>query len=208
MIKRLYIDGYKSFKDFEVELQPLSVIFGPNGSGKSNLIDAIQLLSALCTSKRIADAFEDHRGDTLESFYYGDVGFDENMKKDKLEMTFEVDVEISESSLNITRKLINERRSTQEQLFSERLEKHLRYSVTIYATTSTGYIKVIREKLTALDSKGQEKDDQTGLISSVIAKGSVARHEDIDDIIYKDDWPPSTRISMADRGAILPSAYA
>lgn len=45
MITQIEIDGFKTFKDFKLELAPFRVIVGPNGSGKSNLFDALQLLS-------------------------------------------------------------------------------------------------------------------------------------------------------------------
>lgn len=47
MITRIEIDGFKSFKDFSVDLAPLTVIAGPNASGKSNLFDALSLLKGL-----------------------------------------------------------------------------------------------------------------------------------------------------------------
>jgi AAA15 family ATPase/GTPase len=47
MLTQIEIDGFKTFKDFKVELAPFQVIVGPNGSGKSNLFDALQLLSRL-----------------------------------------------------------------------------------------------------------------------------------------------------------------
>ncbi len=68
MIKRIKIEGYKSFKSLDLELSPVSVIFGPNASGKSNLLDAIQLLSR-CAMSSIADAFENHRGTPQESSF-------------------------------------------------------------------------------------------------------------------------------------------
>jgi AAA15 family ATPase/GTPase len=45
MITQIEIDGFKTFKDFKVELAPFQVIVGANGSGKSNLFDALQLAS-------------------------------------------------------------------------------------------------------------------------------------------------------------------
>jgi AAA15 family ATPase/GTPase len=33
MITQIEIDGFKTFKDFKVELAPFQVIVGPNGSG-------------------------------------------------------------------------------------------------------------------------------------------------------------------------------
>ena len=99
MIKRIKIEGYKSFKSLDLKLSPVSVIFGPNASGKSNLLDAIYLLSRMATCKTLGETFEGHRGRPLESFFYGDVGFEGMLKKDKLQMSFEVDVELSRSVL-------------------------------------------------------------------------------------------------------------
>jgi predicted ATPase len=42
MIKRVGIEGYKSFLSLNIELRPLTIIFGPNASGKSNLFDALK----------------------------------------------------------------------------------------------------------------------------------------------------------------------
>ena len=47
MITHIKIDGFKSFKNFEMSFTPLTVVSGPNASGKSNLFDALQLLSDL-----------------------------------------------------------------------------------------------------------------------------------------------------------------
>lgn len=47
MLTRIEIDGFKSFENFSVDLNPFTAIVGPNGSGKSNLFDAIRLLSRL-----------------------------------------------------------------------------------------------------------------------------------------------------------------
>jgi len=40
MITRIEIDGFKTFRNFSLELAPLQVIVGLNGAGKSNLFDA------------------------------------------------------------------------------------------------------------------------------------------------------------------------
>ena len=57
MLKRIKIKGYKSFDDFEVGLNPLSVLFDPNVAGKSNFLDALQLLSKMAASRTLKDAF-------------------------------------------------------------------------------------------------------------------------------------------------------
>ena len=46
LLNSLHLENILSFKDTELELQPLNVLIGPNGSGKSNLIDVIALLRA------------------------------------------------------------------------------------------------------------------------------------------------------------------
>jgi predicted ATPase len=49
MLKKLYVDNYKSLVNFELELQPLGLLLGRNGVGKSSVLDVVfavrQLLS-------------------------------------------------------------------------------------------------------------------------------------------------------------------
>ncbi|QMU72406.1 AAA family ATPase [Streptacidiphilus sp. P02-A3a] len=45
MIERIEIDGFKSFKDFTLDVPPLLVVAGANASGKSNALDALRLLA-------------------------------------------------------------------------------------------------------------------------------------------------------------------
>ena len=47
MLTRLEIDGFKSLRDFEIDLEPLTVLVGPNGAGKSNILEALGLISRL-----------------------------------------------------------------------------------------------------------------------------------------------------------------
>ena len=75
MLKRIHIRGYKSLEDIEVRLSQLVVLFGPNAAGKSNLLDALQLLSKLGTSRTVKEAFDPpYRGKPLESFTIGQNG--------------------------------------------------------------------------------------------------------------------------------------
>lgn len=76
MIKRVKIEGYKSFRKLDVALKPLTVILGPNTSGKSNFLDALYLLSRAVNKRNFKEAFDGHRGLPLESFFYGDVGYE------------------------------------------------------------------------------------------------------------------------------------
>lgn len=69
MITQIEIDGFKTFKDFKLELAPFQVIVGPNGSGKSNLFDALQLLSQfLIPGNDVYKAMQGVRGEAGELF--------------------------------------------------------------------------------------------------------------------------------------------
>lgn len=45
MIKKVKIKHYKSIKQADVDLTPLTVLVGPNGAGKSNFIDALSFVT-------------------------------------------------------------------------------------------------------------------------------------------------------------------
>src|SRR6516162_512151 len=69
MITQIEIDGFKTFKDFKVELAPFQVIVGPNGSGKRNLFDALQLVSQLMIpGNDVYKAMQGIRGEAGELF--------------------------------------------------------------------------------------------------------------------------------------------
>jgi len=67
MLTRIEIDGFKSFRDFSVDLLPFQVILGPNAVGKSNLFDALRLLSRLAETD-LHTAFQNMRGEPSEMF--------------------------------------------------------------------------------------------------------------------------------------------
>jgi predicted ATPase len=67
MITRIEVDGFKSLRDFAVDLEPLTVFIGPNSAGKSNILEAIALLSRL-TRMPIVEAFKGGRGRTIDQF--------------------------------------------------------------------------------------------------------------------------------------------
>ncbi|MCB1034083.1 MAG: AAA family ATPase [Acidobacteria bacterium] len=46
-VRKIHVRGFKSIRDQEVDLGPLSVLVGGNGSGKSNFFDAFRLLHYL-----------------------------------------------------------------------------------------------------------------------------------------------------------------
>jgi predicted ATPase len=67
MITRIEIDGFKSLRDFAMDLEPFTVLVGPNSAGKSNVLEALMLLSRLA-SMSIAEAFKGGRGRVLDQF--------------------------------------------------------------------------------------------------------------------------------------------
>lgn len=67
MLTRIEIDGFKTFDNLKVDLEPFAVIVGPNASGKSNFLDAIRLLSRLATGD-LRTAFGGLRGGVREAF--------------------------------------------------------------------------------------------------------------------------------------------
>jgi predicted ATPase len=61
MIERIEINGFKSLREFEIEMGAVNVFIGANGSGKSNILEAIGVLSA-AASGRIDDEALMRRG--------------------------------------------------------------------------------------------------------------------------------------------------
>jgi predicted ATPase len=68
VLTRIEIDGFKTFRDFALDLPPFLVLLGPNGAGKSNLFDALRFLSRLA-SEPVQEAAQPARGDLLELFH-------------------------------------------------------------------------------------------------------------------------------------------
>ncbi len=154
MIRRVGIQGYKSLKDVAIELQPLTVIIGPNAAGKSNLFDALGLLSRCVTSRTLGEAFKEHRGAPVETFYR-EKGLDWLLTQPTAQFTIEVDVELSPEVVETTNQRIREMQSKQPQVVSE---TRLRYKLTVEMTMDSGHLGVKEERLVALNPEGTEKE--------------------------------------------------
>lgn len=165
MIRAITIDGYKSYSNFFLKLQPLSVFFGPNAAGKSNFLDALQLLSRMAGCKVLKDAFESpYRGKMIESFSFPLDGIEGLAKKEVVSFRITVDVELSEALVNRVNTEIRDMRrgyDTAQEMTSKVYvtENLLRYSILVEFMPLQGYLRVKDESLAALrkDMKGPKE---------------------------------------------------
>lgn len=165
MLRRVKIQGYKSLRDLEVELKPLSVLFGPNAVGKSNFLDALQLLSKLVSSRTLKEAFDPpYRGKPLESFSFPENGIKGLMSREKLCFSMEVDFTLSDATVHaVNRQIRDMRRSGDdtsttpdaEDTTGPVRERNLRYRIEVEMRPKSGFLQVSDEYLAALNSKGQ-----------------------------------------------------
>jgi predicted ATPase len=156
MIRAVRLRGYKSFTDFSLRLEPLSVFFGPNAAGKSNLLDALQLLSRLVECKSLKDAFESpYRGKPIESFAFPPNGVEGLLEKESVNFMLSVDVELSKSLMaRVNKEIADMRRGMggdeQGQVKDRVTESLLRYELEIEYMPKQGYLRVRGESLQAL----------------------------------------------------------
>ena len=155
MLKRIHIRGFKSFKDMEVSLCPLVVLVGPNATGKSNLLDALQLLSRLGTSRTLREAFDPPcRGKPLESFTIGSGGIRGLLEQDRLSFSIEADLSLSDSVVDAVNRQIREMGRPHGAPARVR-ERDLRYRIEVEMLPRSGTLRVADECLAALNRKGE-----------------------------------------------------
>jgi predicted ATPase len=58
LIRRISIEGFKSFKKTSVELGNVNILIGSNASGKSNFLEALRILQGLAVGVPIKDIFD------------------------------------------------------------------------------------------------------------------------------------------------------
>jgi predicted ATPase len=118
MPRHLGIVGFKSLGEVGVSFPRLTVLFGPNAAGKSNLLDAIQALSCIVTSRTLSDALsEPIRGCPVEAFAFPPGGLaallskkesrfklqaDFNIGKDHFRYWTEIAIQPESGSLSVT----------------------------------------------------------------------------------------------------------
>lgn len=164
MLKRVRIKGYKSLYDVEVQLFPLTVLIGPNAAGKSNFLDALQLLSKLGTSRTLTEAFDPPcRGKPLESFSIGERGLKGLVEQDRLTISIEADLHLSDAVVDAVNRQIREMRRPSGELRSDETvktlaqvrERDLRYRIEVEMRPRSGVLRVTDEYLAALNAQGE-----------------------------------------------------
>ena len=164
MLKRIRIQGYKSLEDVEVSLSQLVVLFGPNAAGKSNLLDALQLLSKMGTSRTLKEAFDPpYRGKPLESFTIGPKGIRGLLERERLSFSIEADLSLSDAVVKTVNLQILEMRRPHPEVESKEKskaparvrERDLRYRIEVEMLPRSGVLRVADEYLAALNSKGE-----------------------------------------------------
>ena len=132
MLKSFSIDGFKSFRKLELRLPRLTVLFGPNAAGKSNILDAIQALSRIATSRTVAEAMRSPiRGHPLEAFTFPETGLAGLLASDSAGFTLQADLEIGHESY--------------------------RYRITVAIQPASGNLSVADEYLASLTSRGEQR---------------------------------------------------
>ncbi len=93
MLSRLVVKDFKSLTDVTVEFPRLTVLFGPNAAGKSNLLEAVQTLSRIGTSRTLSDALADPiRGYPVESFAFPPGGLPSLLSQESARFSLEADL--------------------------------------------------------------------------------------------------------------------
>lgn len=112
MIKRLYIDNYKSLVNFELPLKELTLLLGPNGVGKTSVLDVMFALRRLLSGEAKImdpDAFPPR---TLTRWQARDI------------QVIEVDVSLEGDDLRYRLELDHNREIKQARIRQERLESN------------------------------------------------------------------------------------
>ncbi len=132
MLRRLKVNNFKSLKKVDVGFPRMTVLFGPNAAGKSNLLDAVQALSRIGTSRTLTDALsEPIRGYPIECFSFPSGGLPALLSEKAVTFSLESDLAIGKESY--------------------------RYRVGVEIVPGSGRLSVCDEYLSALGKRGDPR---------------------------------------------------
>ena len=152
------------------------MLLGPNAAGKSNFLDVMQILSGIVKNRTLKDAFDPpYRGKPLESFTFGREGIKGLIRQESPTFSIEVDVELSQSTMDYVDNLIHERKKPRIYDQMEKTnnvlqfvrEKFLRYRIEVEIIPKTGMLRVVDESLAAINSKGKIKRNRRSFFEKV-----------------------------------------
>lgn len=163
MLKRIRIRDYKSLRDIEVSFPNLVALFGANASGKSNLLDAMQLLSRLGTSRTVQEAFDPpYRGSRIGSFSFEEGGIPALAKRERPAFSIEADLSLSDTVVESVHREIEARQPGRKEsaddggaLSGPVRERNIRYRVEVEMRPDSGVLRVADEYLGALNAQGE-----------------------------------------------------
>ena len=174
MIRHVKIQGYKSLRNVDIDLSSLTLILGPNAAGKSNLLDALALLSRMGTEDTLREAFAEHRGMPVEAFYYGDGGIRALLSQKAAQFTIEVDVTLGddvvqdvEDRIQKMREGLPDDQKSESKHRRQIIERRLRYTLTVELQTDSGYLRVLDERLVALNKDGSIRKSRNAFVEKM-----------------------------------------
>lgn len=133
MIKKIFIDNFKSLNDFTIELKPLTVIVGNNAMGKSSILQAVSFL-ANCTVDDFRIILE--RRNWSVNNIKSRVGNSNNSR-----ITFETTVQLGDDELRWKMVLQTNVKKNTIHLISESIIDILKDEVLLeYRNTAGGFI--------------------------------------------------------------------
>ena len=182
MLRRIRIRNYKSLRDVDVELQPLSVLFGHNAAGKSNFVDALQLLSRMASARSLTEALEPPwRGSALDLLSIGPGDIEQPPGQDAGSFRIEADVELSaETAARVEREIRALRRPGEPDPDGARTavrERFLRYAIEVEVVAGSGTLRLRDELLAALRLDGELKQSRNPFLERVEAKLHLRREK-------------------------------
>ena len=114
MIKRLYIDNYKSLVNFELPLRELTLLLGPNGVGKTSVLDVVFAVRLLLSGQaKVTD-------DKADGKVFPTPTLTRWQKRNK--QVFELDVVLEGDDLRYRIEVDHDRKQKKARISLERLE--------------------------------------------------------------------------------------